>query len=89
MLLFSSIPESGSDYDPLPTKLSFPRHELSSCVPLNIIDDCTVEKLEERFEVILDTTPGLLSRIKPDEADSVIYIVDDDGKILYVQHQRQ
>ena len=83
MLLFSSIPESGFDYEPLPTKLSFPRHGLRSCVDIDIIDDFTVEKLEERFEVIMDTIPGLLSRIKISEGDSLVHIIDNDGKILY------
>ena len=83
MLLFSSIPVSGSDYDPLSMILPFPRHELRSCVHIDIIDDCTVEKLEERFEINMYRTPGLPSRIKPDEADSLVHITDDDGKILY------
>ena len=83
MLLFSSIPVSGSDYEPLSANLSFPRRDLRSCVHIDIIDDCTVEKLEERFEVNMYRTPGLLSRIKLDVADSLVYITDNDRKILY------
>ena len=83
MLLFSSIPVSGSDYEPLSANLSFPRYGLRSCVHINITDDCTVEKLEERFEVNMYRTPGLLSRVQLDVPDSLVHITDDDGKILY------
>ena len=83
MLLFSSIPESGSDYEYLSTNLSFEPHDLRSCLDIDIIDDCTVEKLEERFEVQMDRTRGLLARIKLDGADSLVYVTDNDRKILY------
>ena len=82
MLLFLSIPVSGSDYEPLDlsANLSFPRRDLRSCVHIDIIDDCTVENLEERFEVNMYRTPGLLSRIKRDGVVSHVYITDNDGK---------
>ena len=82
-MLLLSIPVSGSDFEPLSANLSFPLRELRSCVHIDIIDDCTVEKLEERFEVKMYRTPGLFSRIKVDVANSHVYITDNDRKILY------
>ena len=87
MYVISSIPVSEPlderDYEPLSANLSFTRHQLRSCLDIDIVDDCTVEELEERFEVKMYRTPGLLSRIKDDAADSLVYIKDDDRKILY------
>ena len=79
MLLFSSIPVSGLDFEPLFANLSFTRQ---ICVHLSPIDDCTVEKME-RFEVNMYRPHGWLPHIKLDVAQPLIYITDDDGKILY------
>ena len=63
--------------------MTFEPHDLTSCLDIVIDDDCTVEELEERFEVKMHRTPDLLSQIKVDAADSLVYIKDDDRKILY------
>ena len=83
MYVISSIPVSGSDYEYLSANLTFSPHDLTNCLDIVIDDDCTVEKLEERFEVNMHRTPGLLSRIKLDVVDSHVYITDNDRKILY------
>ena len=86
MYVISSIPVSEPDmrdYEPLSANLSFTQHQLKSCLDIEIVDDCRVEELKERFEVLMHRTPGLLSRIKLDVADSLVNIKDDDRKIFY------
>ena len=75
-----------SDYESLPpsTTLSFATYQRSkSCMYIHIVDHCTVEETE-RFGVDMQRTPGLLSLIKLDEADALVYITDNinDRKIF-------
>ena len=67
------------DYEAPSTVLMFTACEIRSCVNVTIVDD-VVDELEEIFDVTLERTPGLDSRIRINPADGQILIIDNDGK---------
>ena len=73
------------DYLELNTILSFAACETRSCVEVAIVNDMVDEPDSiEFFHYTLERTPGLDPRISLDPVDGVVEIIDDDGKLLYV-----
>ena len=66
------------DYIGLSTILSFPACETKQCVDVTIVDDEVLEKVES-FDVTLEKTPGLDTRITLNPVDGVVEIIDEDG----------
>ena len=60
------------------TLLSFAACQIRSCVNVSIINDIVLENVES-FDVTLDRTTGLDSRIALEPVDGVIEITDNDG----------
>ena len=67
------------DYLDLSTILMFGACQRRSCV--TIVDDDILE-MTESFDVTLERTPGLDSRITLDPVDGVVEITDDDGEYM-------
>ena len=67
------------DYIRLSRILSFAACETRQCVDITIVDDLVNEPVEE-FDVTLERTLGLDSRISLDPVDARVLIRDNDGK---------
>ena len=67
------------DYIGLSMDLSFAACETRQCVNIIIVDDSVEEQVEE-FDVTLEKTIGLNSRISLGPVDARVLIHDDDGK---------
>ena len=71
------------DYIELSRILTFPACETKQCVNITIVDDSVEEPVEE-FDVTLEGTIGLDSRIRLNPVDARVLIHDDEGKsVLY------
>ena len=60
------------------TLLSFAACQIRSCVNVSIINDIVLENVDS-FDVTLERTLGLDSRITLNPVDGVIEITDNDG----------
>ena len=68
------------DYGGLSSILMFAACETQSCVNVTIVDDLVDEPGDlDVFDVTLERTPGLDSRISLDPVDGQIVIIDNDG----------
>ena len=54
---------------------------------MSIVDDAILED-DESFDVTLERTPDLDSRITLDPVDAVVEIIDDDGRYYENIHMR-
>ena len=71
------------------TLLSFAACQIRSCVNVSIINDVVLENVES-FDVTLERTLGLDSRITLNPVDGVIEITDNDGtRSHYTCSQRE
>ena len=76
--LFASS-ESPQDFTSLQSALlSFDECDRLKCIGITIVDDSMVE-MTESFDVILDRTTSLDSRITLGLADGVVEITENDG----------
>ena len=73
------------DYLGLSTILMFVTCGTQQCVNVVIVDDDVLENVES-FDVTLERTPGLDSRITLDPVDTVVEITDDDGEYVVAIH---
>ena len=72
------------DYIGLSMILSFAACETRQCVNITIVDDL-VDELDEEFDITLERTIGLDSRISLRPVDARVIIEDNDGKsVLYL-----
>ena len=69
------------DYLDLSTILMFGACQRRSCVTVTIVDDDILE-MTESFDVTLERTPGLDSRITLNPVDGVVEITDNDGEYM-------
>ena len=72
-----------ADYDSstIPTSVTIPADEFSSCFEGDIIDDLIALEPDEQFALnIVSTDP---TDVTVDPAQTVINIIDDDGKREY------
>jgi hypothetical protein len=69
---------SGHDYESISTTVRAMPCQPVICTEVTIIDDETVELLEETFTVRLERTPGLDYRISLEDTPATITITDDD-----------
>ena len=67
------------DYIGLSMILTFDACDIRECVNITIVNDLVDEPVEE-FDVTLERTPGLDSRISLRPVDARVIIHDDDGK---------
>ena len=80
-ILFSSSPESPSDFISISDKMIvFQPSQTRSCVNVLIRDDGTVEQLET-FGVSLNRAPDLDERVILTQTSGFVDIFDDDGKL--------
>ena len=63
------------------TILMFEACQKRSCVTVTIVDDDILE-MTESFDVTLERTPGLDSRITLRPVDGVVEITDEDGEYM-------
>ena len=75
-LFASSV--SPADFTSLATVLSFDECDTRMCVSITIVDEMMVE-MTESFDVTLDRTTSLDSRVTLGLADAVVEITDSDG----------
>ena len=66
------------DHIGLSTILNFPACETKQCVDVTIVDDDVLENVES-FDVTLERTLGLDTRITLDPVDGAIEITDNEG----------
>ena len=57
----------------------------AACTFVTIIDDVTVEHMEELFAVNIVTNSSLTNRIKFEKTQAVVTITDDDGMFISVE----
>ena len=62
--------------------MTIPHCARAACTFVTIIDDVTVEHMEESFVVNLETISSLTDRIKFEETQAVVTITDDDGMFI-------
>ena len=74
--------EEPMDYIGLSRILSFPACDTRQCVNITIVDDL-VDEPDEIFDVTLERTPGLDSRITLNPVDARVLIRDNDGKSAF------
>ena len=77
--LWCTFPASGHDYESISTTVRAMPCQPVICTEVTIIDDETVELLEETFTVRLERTAGLDYRISLEDTPATITITDDDG----------
>ena len=82
-LLSFSFAASSLDYGALNAILKFAACEMRSCVDVYIMDDITLEN-DESFDLTLERTSGLNSRITLDPVNGVVEITDNDADFLVV-----
>ena len=70
------------DYIGLSRILTFPACKTRQCVNITIVDDLVDESVEE-FDVTLERTIGLDTRITLDPVDARVLIYDNDGKSAF------
>ena len=70
------------DYIGVSTILMFETCDRRHCVNVTIVNDDVLERYVESFDVTLERTPGLDSRIRLDPVDGVVRIIDDDGEYI-------
>ena len=78
MFIFTFTEES-MDYIQFSRILSFAACETRRCVNITIVDDLVDEPVEE-FDVTLERTLHLESRIRLQPMDAMVIINDDEGK---------
>ena len=74
----SSFSVSPLDYIAVDTILMFAACQMRSCVNVTVVDDVILENVES-FDLILERTPDLNSRITLDSVNGVVEITDNDG----------
>ena len=80
--LLSSFSDSSLDYGVVDTILTFAACETRSCVSVFIMDDILLED-DESFNVNLERTLGLNSRITLNPVNGTVEIIDDDYLVLH------
>ena len=73
---------SPMDYGTVAASLIFEVCETRRCVNISIEDDMTLENIES-FNVILERSPGLDSRIRLDPVIGVVRIIDNDSMFTH------
>ena len=73
---------SPTDYGTVDTILIFDACQMKSCVNISIVDDI-IQENDESFNVTLERTPDLDSRIILVPVNGVVQIIDDDGRYYY------
>ena len=80
-MIFAIFPVYEADYTLLdPSTLYFENCQLRSCVTISIHNDEILEDLVEVFTVSLYSTPELNERLTFNPAETIVLIIDDDGK---------
>ena len=69
-----------NDYISVDTDLIFDACDNHSCIDIVIEDDCLVERLDERFSVVLDRGVGMVESIRLEPATGYVIIIDTDSK---------
>ena len=70
------------DYGGVDTILMFAACQMRSCVEVSIVNDTVLENVES-FDVTLQRTPDLDTRITLTPVDAVVEITDNDGVCVY------
>ena len=78
IMIISSFSVAPMDYGTIDTILMFAACQMRSCVDVSIENDTVLENVES-FDVTLERTSDLDSRITLDPVDGVVEINDNDG----------
>ena len=74
-----------NDFTSVDTELYFDACDNLSCIDIVIRDDCLVERLAERFSVVLDRGFGMVESIRLEPATGYVIIIDTDSKCGIIQ----
>ena len=74
-----------NDYISVDTDLIFDACDNLSCIDIVIEVDCLVERLTERFSVVLDRGFGMVESIRLEPATGYVIIIDTDSKCGIIQ----
>ena len=76
-VLFSSLPEVGSDYVGLVTTLSFEACDTKRCVEITTLDDDVKEDTEDFGVSLQNLSHGRIALTRP---EGIITLTDNDGR---------